>query len=219
MKASPLHDAKGLFIGVIGAVRDITEEMGEELLRQLTPTTVEIPVVAIPATPHGSRIDKLLGKAKSSYKEGVRLFYRESKYADAIPHFDRAIEIDPSLAPAWYDRGLCLRELSKDDEALKSFNRALELVPNDEEYLFSRAEMLKKIGILRGQKTAVDAAVRAFHKVIEINPNHVDALNGLAICMKEQGKEDAARQYFDRARDLIRAGTTPKKTRSPDSRV
>jgi Flp pilus assembly protein TadD len=157
--------------------------------------------------------DKFLGKAKSSHKEGLRLFFREGKYAEAISWFDRAIESDPNMAYAWHDRGVCLRELGKDEEALRNFDKAVELLPAEEELLFTRAEMLRRIGILRGQKNAIEAAVKVYNKVLEINPNQAEAWNSLGNCMKELGKGELTRQYYDRSSDLIRRGTARKKTR------
>ena len=71
--------------------------------------------------------------------------------------------------------------------------------------------MLKRIGILRGQKNAIAAAVKTFNKVLEINPNNADAWNGLAVCMKEQGKDELSRQYYERAQNLVRWGKAKKK--------
>ncbi len=154
--------------------------------------------------------DKFLGKAKSYHKEGLRLYFREGKYADAISWFDRAIESDPTMAYAWHDRGMCLRELGDDKEALRNFDRALELMPAEEEVLFTRADMLRRIGILRGQKNVIDAAVMAYNKVLEINPNQADAWNSLGICMKELGNNELSRQYYDRSNDLLRRGAAEK---------
>ena len=216
MKAQALHDAKGAFVAAIGSVKDITDDLGQELLRQ-TPSVVNENAAALPSAPvKGGMFDKLLGKAKSNHKEGLRLYYREGKFTEAISFFDRAIESDPSMAYAWHDRGVCLRELGKDEEALKNFDKTVELMPAEEELLFSRAEMLKRIGILRGQKNAIDAAVRAYNKVLEINPNQAEAWNSLAVCMKELGKSELSRQYFDRSNDLVRRGLVRKKTRNFD---
>lgn len=212
MKAMALHDAKGAFVAAIGTVKDITDDLGPELLRQVTASENTNALPSAPAK--GGMFDKLLGKAKSSHKEGLRLYFREGKYTEAISFFDRAIESDPTMAFAWHDRGVCLRELGKNEEALRNFDKAVELLPAEEELLFTRAEMLKKIGILRGQKNAIEAAVKAYNKVLEINPNQAEAWNSLGICMKELGKSELSRQYYDRSSDLIRYSNARKKVRN-----
>jgi len=217
MKAAALHDGKGVFIGTIGSVRDITGELGPELLQQAARTSAaeEQEPVPVPASTRRG-LDRLLGKAKSYHKKGLRLYYREGNYTDAIQFFDRAIEIDPNLAYAWYDRGVCLRHLGRDEEALRNVDRAVELAPTDEELLFARADLLKKIGILQQRPDVLEAAVRVFNRVVEINPDQSEAWNGLGICLRELGKDEQSRQYFERAQDLVRWGKSRKKTRNLD---
>jgi DNA-binding response OmpR family regulator len=217
MKAMPLQDTKGAFVASIGSVKDITDDFGKELLRQPLSQVTESTTPSVPAK--SGMFDKILGKAKVSHKEGLRLYFREGKYAEAITWFDRAIESDPSMGFAWHDRGVCLRELGKDEEALKNFDKAVELLPNEEELLFSRAEMLRRIGILRGQKNALEAAVKAYNKLLEINPNQAEAWNSLGSCMNELGKSELSRQYYDRSGDLMRRNIARKKIRNFDTLV
>jgi len=161
--------------------------------------------------------DKMMGKAKTSYREGLRLSYRDGKYAEAIPLFNQAIEIDPSLAYVWHDRGVCFRELGQDTEALRNFDQAVKLAPDDEEFLFSRAELLKKIGVLYQRRELLESAVQILNRIVDMNPNHAEAWNSLGICTKELGKEKVSRQYFEKSRDLMRLGTNKRKTRDFDS--
>jgi PAS domain S-box-containing protein len=219
MKSTALYDSKGMFIGVMGKVKDITEEVGAEFLaRPSQAITGAEPVAALVSSPVGM-FDKIMGKAKTSYREGLRLSYREGKYAEAIAQFDQAIEIDPSLAYVWHDRGVCYRGLGKDTEALRNFEQAVKLAPDDEEFLFSHAEMLKTIGILHQQRDLVETAARILNHVVEINPNYAEAWNSLGICAKELGKEKLSRQYYEKSRELIKVGSNRKKTRDFDSLV
>ncbi len=217
MKSTALYDSKGMFIGVLGKIRDITEEVGPELLNK-SPVAISPASEAVPSSPKGM-FDKILGKAKVCYRDGLRLSFREGKYAEAIPFFDQALEIDPTLAYVWHDRGVCYRELGKDTEALRNFDKAVELVPDDEEFLFSRGEMLKKIGILRQRRDLLESAVLVLNRVVDLNPNQADAWNSLGVLSKELGKEQLSRQYYEKARVLIKNGQNKKKTRSLDLQV
>jgi len=219
MKSTALYDSKGMFIGVMGKVKDITDEMGAEFLAKPSQAITGAESLAAPVSAPVGMFDKILGKAKTSYHEGLRLSYRQGKYAEAIAQFDQAVEIDPSLAYVWHDRGVCYRELGRDAEALKNFDQAAKLAPDNEEFLFSRAEMQKKVGILQQRRDLLESAAQVLNRVVEINPNHAEAWNSLGICAKELGKEKLSRQYYEKAQELIKTGTNRKKIRDFDNLV
>jgi len=219
MKSTALYDSKGMFIGVMGKVKDITDEMGAEFLAKPSKAITGAESLAAPVSAPVGMFDKILGKAKTSYHEGLRLSYRQGKYAEAIAQFDQAVEIDPSLAYVWHDRGVCYRELGRDAEALKNFDQAAKLAPDNEEFLFSRAEMQKKVGILQQRRDLLESAAQVLNRVVEINPNHAEAWNSLGICAKELGKEKLSRQYYEKAQELIKTGTNRKKIRDFDNLV
>lgn len=214
MKASVLHDAKGTFIASIGSVRDISDDLGPELLRQVKTSRATEEVTPDPTPSQGQVLSRIMGRGKSSHKEGLYLSYREAKYSEAIPHFDKAIEIDPLHAASWHDRGVCLREMGRDVHALRSFVKAVELDPDNEEFLYGLADMLKRMGILYGQQSYIEAAVRTLSRVVEINPNHAEAWNSLGICMKEMGKDHAANEFFNRGHGLTRQNKAKKNVRN-----
>jgi DNA-binding response OmpR family regulator len=219
MKSTALYDSKGMFIGVMGKVKDVTDELGPELLAQTSPATPAQTPAAPLTTATVGMFDKIIGKAKTLHREGLRLSYRERKYADAIALYDQAIEIDPSLAYVWHDRGVCYRELGKDAEALRNFERAVKLAPDDEEFVFSLAEIFKKIGLLHQRRESLESAIKILNHIVEVNPNHADAWNSLGICAKELGKEKLSGQYFVKSRDLIKTGNNKKKTRDFEALV
>ena len=217
MKAAPLFDSKGVFVGALAGVMDISSEtVGEQ-----APETGPVPASPEPgsAPQAGWVFHKILGRAKSLHREGLRLYYREGKFQDAIASFDRAIEIDPTLPFIWHDRGVCLREIGRDEEALRSFDKAADLAPEVEEILYSRAAMLRKIGLLRQQPAVIDGAIRAYQRLLELNPNHADAWNDLGVCVRESGKPEQSRQYFDRAREIVINGKDKKNIRNLDRLV
>jgi len=54
-------------------------------------------------------------------------FKSAGPYVDAIKCYDRAIDIQPNLAKAWYNKGLALQKLSREKEAQVAFVTAMEL--------------------------------------------------------------------------------------------
>lgn len=206
MRAMPLKDGKGSFMGAVGSVRDITDIAATLIKEPVTPITTEtVQASAVPAsTGSGGFFNRLTGKAKTEYRAGVRSYYNDGNYDEAIAHFNRAIEIDPSLSHVWNERGLCLKDLGKYEDALRSYEHAIELAPNEEEFLYDYGEMLETMGILLRQRKFLEPAIRTFVKVTEINPNNASAWNHLGICIKESGNEEESRQAFERSRAIIR---------------
>ena len=46
------------------------------------------------------------------------------KFDEAIKAYDKAIEIDPQHSNAWYNKGLALTKLNRQNEAIKAFEKA-----------------------------------------------------------------------------------------------
>lgn len=212
MKAAVLMDAKGMFIGAIGSVGEIADPNAGPVPEETPSDDWEAPM--FPDTAPGGVIARLKSTVRADYREATRLCYSSGKYAEAIPFFNKVLEADPSYAVAWHDLGVCYREREEEQEALRCFVRSVELEPEDDEFLYSLGDMLKSIALHHDHKNYLDAAAQVFTKVVEINPNQADAWNSLGICMREQGRDELSRQYFDRARDLLMWNKATRKTRN-----
>jgi tetratricopeptide (TPR) repeat protein len=127
---------------------------------------------------------------------------KEKKYIEAIAAFDKALEGDNKLAHVWNDRGTCFREIGDHTSALKSLLRAVELSPDNPEYLFNLGETLEMIGVMNMSNKYLDSAIQTFKIVVNQMPNNASAWNHLGICFKEMGKAEESKFYFDRARDI-----------------
>ena len=63
----------------------------------------------------------------------------EKKYKQAIEHYTKAIQLDPQMARAYYNRGNAESNLSNYEEALKDYSKAIQLDPYYSESFFNRA--------------------------------------------------------------------------------
>jgi tetratricopeptide (TPR) repeat protein len=68
------------------------------------------------------------------------------RYDEAMTYFDLAVEHDPSLARAWYFRGLALNDLGRFDEALECLNRVVRLHPRDANAWVEQGRSLTRAG-------------------------------------------------------------------------
>lgn len=205
MKAMPMYDSQGQFIASIGIIRDVTTTFSDVVIRDSRlDETKQLADAASGETKKskGGLFGKILGKSTSHYKEGVLLFVKEKKYAEAIAEFDKALESDDKLAYVWNDRGTCFREMGDHTSALKSLLRAVELSPDNPEFLFNLGETLEIIGVMYMSNKYFDSAIQTFKMVVNQIPNNASAWNHLGICFKEMGKAEESKFYFNRARDI-----------------
>ncbi|ABS56464.1 putative PAS/PAC sensor protein [Methanoregula boonei 6A8] len=204
MKATPLFDNHGEFVAAACIVRDVTTTFRDVSIEEESEAGTSPAAANGEAQPSGSGgfIDRILGRAMGQYKEGVVLYARNRNYRGAIEAFERAIEIDPKLPHVWNDRGICIRALGDYDEALKSFLRAVELSPQNPEILYELGETLEQMGVMQMNNRYIEAAVETFKMVVNSLPNNMDSWNHIGICLKELGKPEESKFYFDRARDI-----------------
>ena len=87
-------------------------------------------------------------------------------HEEAIKAFDRAIEIDPMYATAYYSRGNSKALLKKDHNgAIEDYNKAIAIDPRD-------AYAYKNRGNSRTAIKDYQGALKDFDKAIELNPGH-----------------------------------------------
>ena len=204
-KAMPVYDGQGNFIAAVGTLRDITATFKDVVIKD---DTAEAATQLAEAVSQQSSkkapgiFDKILGKTSSHYKEGVLLYMREKKYPEAIAEFDTALKIDDKLPQVWNDRGICYRQMGDNISALKSLLKAVELAPENPEFLFNLGETLEMIGVLYMSNKYLESAIQTFKMVANQMPNNASVWNHIGICYKEMGQTDESKFYFDRARDI-----------------
>ena len=150
-------------------------------------------------------------EADSAFDRATEL-HEQSKYEQAIPYFERALEIDRLLGESRrsdlaFDHkglGLCYANLSRFDEALSHYQRALELF----EALGDRAQetqLLNNIGAVYTNTGQNERAVGSYEKslaiaeTIESHSDIIRTLNNLGLIYYYWGQYDRAVEYYNRA--------------------
>lgn len=67
-------------------------------------------------------------------------------YLHALEYYDRALSTDPHYAGAWHEKGNCLDELGRCEEALASYDEAIRHDPYNAETWFNKGLILKRVG-------------------------------------------------------------------------
>jgi tetratricopeptide (TPR) repeat protein len=98
--------------------------------------------------------------AKTHLLKGYRL-HRQKSYQEALAELDKAIEIDPRNAEAYYWRGRTLISLGRLDQGVDDFKTAVKFKPD-------YAEAYDYLGWLASQRGEVDEGIAYLTKSIDL---------------------------------------------------
>ena len=68
------------------------------------------------------------------------------QYSEAIADYDKAIELDPRSASAYYNRGVTKYNLKEYSEAIADYDKAIELDPNFALAYYARGLACRELG-------------------------------------------------------------------------
>jgi tetratricopeptide (TPR) repeat protein len=148
------------------------------------------------------------------YPAETSLGYLELARKDAkaaLPHFDRAIDLNPTHddVAAFLGRAQALQALNRDADALAAFEAALAADPSQTE-LARRVEVLKFRGVEQGLARARDAArsgrldeaAQAYTTAIASSPDSAFLYRELAAVERQKGDHAASLEHFQKAAAL-----------------
>lgn len=101
----------------------------------------------------------------------------------------------PKTARKAFEQGVKYKTENKDEQALASFSRALEMYP---EYFQAMSER----GDLHIQRGQVEEATVDFEHALKLDEQYAPALRGIGYCKLEQQKFGEAARYLVRALDI-----------------
>jgi tetratricopeptide (TPR) repeat protein len=107
---------------------------------------------------------------ESLYIEGL-MFYERDEYLQALERFDRFLESEPGHFQAWFMRGVSLGRLGRNEDAITSFDKAIEFNPDDNDNRLLRGIVLELLvaswhseGLAEFDRTNYPAALLAWQK-------------------------------------------------------
>ncbi|HCY76399.1 MAG TPA: hypothetical protein DHV28_10800 [Ignavibacteriales bacterium] len=127
---------------------------------------------------------------RSTLNNGVDK-YEEKKYTDAELDFRKIVENSPESFEAKFNLGDSYYKQGKYDDAIKSFNGALESAGNDD----LRAKIYHNIGNSLLKSNKVQESVEAYKNALKFNPNDQDTKYNLSYALellknKDKNKQD-----------------------------
>lgn len=139
-------------------------------------------------------------KQKVKVKTAIYLFKgisnaNKGQYKQAIKDYNKAIEINPKYAEAYYNMGNIYAINSHYDRAISNYNKAIEI--NQKFYIayVNRGNAYSN----RGQ---CDRAITDFTKAIEINPKFAKAYYNRGVAYYDNDQHDQAIEDWTKAIDI-----------------
>lgn len=161
--------------------------------------------------------------AERLYSQGLGLLSRDN-FAGAANYFDKAAEIDPNYAEAWYQSGFCYGMLGRHAEALKASKQAARLRPNwtatyinigASSYALgqfrealeayrtaakldeSNADTQYALGLSLGKLNRTDEEILAYKRTVALKPDYANALERLGLAFFKQKRYAEAASSFE----------------------
>jgi Tfp pilus assembly protein PilF len=129
----------------------------------------------------------------TQYDIGLVYYYRE-RYDQAIPHFERAIQLKPEFAPAINGLGNAYSAQGDWDKAIEAYQKIIEDV-----FYGTPHFALSNMALAYYQKKDYPRAEKYFLEALKLSPDFVNALGGLATTYMAQGRYEEAVQKLERA--------------------
>jgi len=129
--------------------------------------------------------------AQSLYSQGLGILSRDD-YARALPFFEKAVDIDPNYAEAWYQAGFCFGMLGRHAEALKASRQAARLRPE-------WAQTFVNIGASSFALGQFKDAAEAYRQAAKLDTDNADIQYALGLSLNKLGKTDEEILAYRRA--------------------
>jgi len=114
---------------------------------------------------------------------------------DWAREFDKAIELNPDNADAYFNRGDAYDEIGEYEKAIADYSKAIELKPGDALAYFNR-------GNAYGEIREYGKAIADYSRVIELNPGDADTYYNRGLACQEKGELAKAASDLEKCIEL-----------------
>ena len=129
--------------------------------------------------------------AERLYSQGLGVLSRDD-FARAAAYFEKAVEVDPNYAEAWYQAGFSYGMLGKHEDALKASKQAAKLRPE-------WTETYVNIGASSYALGKYDDAVNAYKQATKLDSANPDTQYALGLSLNKLGRSDEEILAYKRA--------------------
>ena len=140
-------------------------------------------------------------------------FYNNKNYEEAIKCYEKAAQLDPNYAYAFYSLGNALSRLAEINKnvslyenAFEKYDKAIQLAPNNYYTFVNFANTLSSLAEIKKDVSLYENAFEKYDKATQLNPNDASifynwgvAVSGLAKIKKDVSLYENACEKFDKA--------------------
>jgi tetratricopeptide (TPR) repeat protein len=119
----------------------------------------------------------------------------QGKSAEAIQHYERAIQLKPEDAEAYMNLGNRMAAQEKWTEAMQLYEQALERKPDD-------AKAHYNSGLTLSLQGKLDEAIPRYERAVRLRPDYVEAHNNLGNALLRRGRLTEAVPHYERVLEL-----------------
>jgi tetratricopeptide (TPR) repeat protein len=112
--------------------------------------------------------------------------------SDAIEYCNKTVQLDPTSAYGWRNKGDVLNNIGKYDEAIKMYDEAIRLDPKYTEAWNNKGFALNGLG-------KHDEAIKMYDEAIRLDPKYIESWNNKGFALNSIGKYDEAIKMYDEA--------------------
>lgn len=119
--------------------------------------------------------------AMKAYNAGVDLLKKE-KYAECIPFFEKAVNIDPEFAFAWDNLGICYRRTDQLDKAEKAYKASIKIDP-------AGKTPLQNLAVVYQLQKRDDEAIATYKEIVKYYPDDPEVYYGIGMVYYNNKKD------------------------------
>ncbi|HHO50963.1 MAG TPA: hypothetical protein ENK18_08850 [Deltaproteobacteria bacterium] len=121
----------------------------------------------------------------SFYFYFAEMLRRRAEHAEALPRYERALELNPTHLPSLEAVGPLYTEAEQWKQAERVYRQLLQLSGGhgDRQKV---ASTYTSLGLVERKLGNTEKAYKRFNKALELHPNHVGALKGMALVLEDR---------------------------------
>ncbi|MFX1533037.1 MAG: tetratricopeptide repeat protein [Promethearchaeota archaeon] len=133
--------------------------------------------------------------------EKANTLLKEGKFFEANEALEQALRVMPKfekdmIAEAWKLKGIALKNLGKNNEALQALDKAIAFDPNSVEAWINKGKVLIKLKKPKG-------ALSALNRAVQLEPKNSEALTNKGVALTHLKRYREALDAHDQALELV----------------